>query len=62
MRESGAMIHEAQRMLSRQMQRKLARSPANIDSLKSEIVDVLGPYLYEKTKRKPMVLPVILEV
>ncbi|WP_438316702.1 ribonuclease J1 [Sporosarcina sp. FA9] len=62
MRESGVMIHEAQRMLSKQLQGKLATSPSNIAGLKSEITDVLGPYLYEKTKRKPMVLPVIMEV
>ncbi len=62
MRESGAMIHEAQQMLSKQMQRKLASSPADFEALKSEIIDVLGPYLYDKTKRKPMVLPVIMEV
>ncbi|AMQ07373.1 ribonuclease J1 [Sporosarcina psychrophila] len=62
MRESGAMIHEAQQMLSKQMQRKLATSPSDFDALKSEIIDVLGPYLYDKTKRKPMVLPVIMEV
>ena len=62
MRESGAMIHEAQQMLSKQMQRKLASSPTDFDALKSEIIDVLGPYLYDKTKRKPMVLPVIMEV
>lgn len=62
MRESGAMIHETQQMLSKQMQRKLASSPGDLDALKSEIIDVLGPYLYDKTKRKPMVLPVIMEV
>ena len=42
MRESGTMIHEAQQMLSKQMQRKLANSPADIAALKSEIIDVLG--------------------
>ena len=62
MRESGVMIHEAQRMLSKQLQRKLSNSTGNSAALKSEIVDVLGPYLYDKTQRKPMVLPVILEV
>ena len=62
MRESGVMIHDAQRMLSRQLQTKLASSPNNVAALKNEIIDVLGPYLYEKTQRKPMVVPVILEV
>ncbi len=62
MRESGVMINDAQRMLSRQLQRKLANSQNNPAALRSEIIDVLGPYLYDKTERKPMVLPVILEV
>lgn len=62
MRESGVMIHDAQRMLTRQLQTKLANSPGNVAALKTEVVDLLGPYLYEKTERKPMVLPVILEV
>ncbi|WP_040286988.1 ribonuclease J1 [Sporosarcina koreensis] len=62
MRESGAMINEAQYMLTRQMHRKLAGGPADIGVLKSDIIDSLSSYLYDKTKRKPMILPVILEV
>ncbi|MBD7907270.1 ribonuclease J1 [Sporosarcina gallistercoris] len=62
MRESGAMINEAQYMLTRQMHRKLSTGPADIGVLKSEIIDTLSSYLYDKTKRRPMILPVILEV
>lgn len=62
MRESGAMINEAQYMLTRQMHRKLSTGPADIGVLKSEIIDSLSSYLYDKTKRRPMILPVILEV
>ncbi|MGG0645217.1 ribonuclease J [Sporosarcina gallistercoris] len=62
MRESGAMINEAQYMLTRQMHRKLSTGPADIGILKSEIIDSLSSYLYDKTKRRPMILPVILEV
>ena len=62
MRESGAMINEAQYMLTRQMHRKLAAGPADIGVLKSEIIYSLNSYLYDKTKRRPMILPVILEV
>lgn len=62
MRESGAMINEAQYMLTRQMHRKLSTGPADIGVMKSEIIDTLSSYLYDKTKRRPMILPVILEV
>ncbi len=40
MRESGMMINEAQHMLSKKLQRKLANSPEEAD-LKSEIIDIL---------------------
>ena len=31
-------------------------------SLKQDIRDDLNRYLYEKTKRRPMILPIIMEV
>ena len=31
-------------------------------SLKSKVRDELRSYLYEKTKRKPMILPIIMEI
>ncbi|MDE6815298.1 MAG: hypothetical protein K2P71_04605, partial [Lachnospiraceae bacterium] len=30
--------------------------------LKSAIKDVLGDYVWKKTKRRPMILPIIMEV
>lgn len=62
MRESGAMINEAQYMLSKTLKRKLETKPDSVNQLKSDIIDTLVPYLYEKTKRKPMILPVIMEL
>jgi ribonuclease J len=36
--------------------------PANWDYVKNNIREVVGQYLYSKTQRRPMVLPVIIEV
>ncbi|HEY4532419.1 MAG TPA: ribonuclease J1 [Kurthia sp.] len=62
MRESGMMINEAQQMLNRHLQESVKDQTTQWSDLKNEIVDVLTPYLFEKTKRRPMVLPIIMEV
>lgn len=63
MRESGTMIYEAQQMLNRHLNKKIHHQQnKDWSDLKNDISDVLGPYLYEKTKRKPMILPIIMEV
>ena len=36
--------------------------PANWDYVKNNIREVVGQFLYTKTQRRPMVLPVIIEV
>ncbi|MDN4608966.1 ribonuclease J1 [Sporosarcina highlanderae] len=62
MRESGTMISEAQQLLSKELNKKLSNSSAEAGALKSDIIDILSPYLYDQTKRRPMVLPVVMEV
>ena len=62
MRESGSMINEAQQMLNRNLQQSLQEKSPQWSELKNEITDILTPYLFEKTKRRPMVLPIIMEV
>ncbi|GEN83976.1 ribonuclease J1 [Sporosarcina luteola] len=62
MRESGMMISEAQNLLSKELQKKLSNTQAEAGALKSDIIDILSPYLYDQTKRRPMVLPVVMEV
>ncbi len=62
MRESGMMINEAQQMLNKHLQQTLQEKTTQWSELKNEITDVLGPYLFEKTKRRPMILPIIMEV
>ncbi|HIX42040.1 MAG TPA: ribonuclease J [Candidatus Kurthia intestinigallinarum] len=62
MRESGSMINEAQQMLNRNLQQSLQDKSPQWSELKNEITDILTPYLFEKTKRRPMVLSIIMEV
>lgn len=62
MRESGTMINEAQQMLNKHLRYTIQDKAIEWSELKNEITDVLSPYLYEKTKRRPMILPIIMEV
>ncbi|WP_033829362.1 ribonuclease J1 [Bacillus andreraoultii] len=62
MRESGDLINEAQNMISKHLERVMERKTSQWSEIKNEITDILGPFLYEKTKRKPMILPIIMEV
>ncbi|MFC4409367.1 ribonuclease J1 [Chungangia koreensis] len=62
MRESGMMINEAQQMLNRHLKSSVQGKDTQWSELKNEISDVLGPYLFEKTKRRPMILPIVMEV
>ncbi|MER1955827.1 MAG: ribonuclease J [Solibacillus sp.] len=62
MRESGTMINEAQKMLNQHLNSTIQEKDTQWSDLKNEITDALGPYLYEKTKRRPMILPIIMEV
>ncbi|MFN7251017.1 MAG: ribonuclease J1 [Anaerobacillus sp.] len=62
MRESGDLINDAQSLLAKHLQSIMDRKTTQWSEIKNEITDVLGPFLYEKTKRKPMILPIIMEV
>ncbi|WZY01770.1 ribonuclease J [Bacillus sp. FSL W7-1360] len=62
MRESGDLIHEAQKLLAKHLQQVMKQRTSQWAEIKQEISDLLGPFLYERTKRKPMILPIIMEV
>ncbi|WP_096189294.1 ribonuclease J1 [Evansella halocellulosilytica] len=62
MRESGDLINEAQVKLSAHLDELMEKKTSQWSEIKNEITDTLGPFLYEKTKRKPMILPIIMEV
>ncbi|MFB4164693.1 ribonuclease J1 [Alteribacillus sp. JSM 102045] len=62
MRESSDLINDAQARLAKHLDEVMKRKTTQWSEIKNEIIDQLSPYLYEKTKRKPMILPIIMEV
>ncbi|MGM8366228.1 ribonuclease J1 [Virgibacillus sp. W0181] len=62
MRESGDLIKEAQKLVSAHLDKVMERRTSQWSEIKNEITDILAPFLYEKTKRRPMVMPIIMEI
>ncbi|AVQ98899.1 ribonuclease J1 [Oceanobacillus sp. M65] len=62
MRESEDLINEAQKLVSNHLNKVMERRTTQWSEIKNEITDTIAPFLYEKTKRRPMVLPIIMEV
>lgn len=62
MRESEDLINEAQKLVSSHLHKVMERKTTQWSEIKNEITDTIAPFLYEKTKRRPMILPIIMEV
>ncbi|OEH92998.1 ribonuclease J1 [Bacillus solimangrovi] len=62
MRESGDLINDAQSLIAKHLDGVMERRTTQWAEIKNEITDTLAPFLYEKTKRKPMILPIIMEI
>ncbi|MFC0189061.1 ribonuclease J1 [Fictibacillus aquaticus] len=63
MRESGDLINDAQDLLSKHLNTIMEeKRTTQWSEIKNEITDTLAPFLYEKTKRRPMILPIIMEI
>ncbi len=60
MRESGDLIRESQRVLFNAIRIALKNKDASIQSVNGAIVNALRPFLYEKTEREPIIIPMIL--
>lgn len=61
-RESEGLLDEANRIVSSTLQRLMSEKVNEWASLKTSVKDSLGRFLYEQTRRRPMILPIIMEV
>ncbi|MFX4302150.1 ribonuclease J [Alicyclobacillus tolerans] len=60
-RESEALLDEATKLVESTLVRMVSDNISEWSSLKTAVRDTLGRYLYEQTRRRPMILPIIME-
>lgn len=61
-RESDELMEEARAVINEAVEGCLSRGIADWGKLKSSIKDALGEFVWKKTKRRPMILPIIMEI
>jgi len=61
-RESDELMDEARGVINEAVEGCLSRGIADWGKLKSSIKDALGEFVWKKTKRRPMILPIIMEI
>ena len=61
-KESDELIEEARQTVDEALQKCLDRGISDWGKLKSATKDSLSDYVWKKTKRRPMILPIIMEV
>lgn len=61
-RESEGLLDEANRIVTSTLHKLMNDNVNEWASLKTNVKDALGRFLYEQTRRRPMILPIIMEV
>ena len=61
-RDSEALLAEAHERVAAVLERCEAGNIREWAVIKSQVRDTLSRYLFEKTRRRPMILPIIMEV
>ncbi len=61
-KESDELMEEARYVVNEAVENCLDRGITDWGKLKGSIRDALGDYVWKKTKRRPMILPIIMEV
>ncbi|MDD4334839.1 MAG: ribonuclease J, partial [Desulfotomaculaceae bacterium] len=60
-RESEVLLEEAKARVQSALDKCSKKGISEWASIKSQVRDAAGKYLYEKTRRRPMILPIIME-
>ncbi|MBI2875200.1 MAG: ribonuclease J [Firmicutes bacterium] len=61
-REAETLLEEARGLVREALTGKNHQGPSEWSSIKSQVRDVLAKALFERTRRRPMILPIIMEV
>ena len=61
-RESEQLMEDARMKIQEALDRCEANGSTDWGTIKNSVRDILGKFLYEKTRRRPMIMPIILEV
>lgn len=60
MRESGQLLDEGRRLVFRTIRRAMRNRNANESSIRNAIIEDLQEFLYNKTERHPLILPMLI--
>ncbi len=61
-KESEALIDQAKRIAYDTLDERLGRNPSDIAAAKTRVRDDISRFVFDKTKRSPMIVPIIMEV
>ncbi|MBE3557027.1 MAG: ribonuclease J [Firmicutes bacterium] len=62
MRESEHLLEETNKLVTETVAHCVREKMTDWSSLKTSVRDAVGSFLFEKTKRRPMILPIIMEI
>src|SRR5699024_5298010 len=62
MRESEDLINQAQKLVTKHLNKLMNKKTNQWSKIKHELTDTIASFLFNKTRRRPMILPIIMEV